>query len=301
MVETVQNWGDAVLISITDALRNFLGFLPALVGAIIVLVLGWILSGILAGLIERALKTIGFERASESAGIAGFIKNSGSGWTASKVVAEIVKWFIRLVAIQAAAQILGMGQLTQIINSILLFLPNLVVALAIVVLGAFIARFVSNLVRGTVAEMGFNNPDLIAGVARYAIIVFAVIAAVNQIGIAETVVNTLLIGTVGAVALAVGLAFGLGGQQTAALLTQDWYAQGRAAGEKVARYAGRQEASASSQSASLDTPRGSGSATPPDEGKVYDASMTEADEANIPPDSGADPNASEDAQETPSR
>lgn len=241
MVETVENWGDAVLISITDALRNFLGFLPALVGAIIVLILGWILSGLLAGLIERALKTIGFERASESAGIAGFIKKSGSGWTASKVVAEIVKWFIRLVAIQAAAQILGMGQITQIINSILLFLPNLVVALAILVLGAFIARFVGNLVRGTVSEMGFSNPDLIAAVARYAIIVFAVIAAVDQVGIAETVVNTLLIGTVAAVALAVGLAFGLGGQQTAAQMTQDWYAQGQAAGQKVARYAGRKE------------------------------------------------------------
>jgi hypothetical protein len=238
MVETVQNWGDAVLISITDALRNFLGFLPALVGAILILTLGWILSGILAGVVERLLKTVGFERASETAGIAAFVRRSGSGWTASKVVAEIVKWFIRLVAIQAAAQILGMGQITQIINSILLFLPNLVVALAIVVLGAFIANFVSGLVRGTVGEMGFSNPDLIASVARYAIIVFAVVAAVDQLGIAETVVNTLLIGTVAAVALALGLAFGLGGQQTAAQIAQGWYEQGRKASQKVAQAAG---------------------------------------------------------------
>ncbi len=168
MVQTVENWGDAVLLSVTQALSNLLGFLPALIGAIVVLVLGWIVSGILAGLVERALKAVGFEKASQSAGIAGFIEKSGSEWTASKVLAEIVKWFIRLVAIQAAAQILGMGQISEIVNSILLFLPNVVVALAIIVLGAFIAKFVAGLVRASVSEMGFGNPDVIATIAQYA-------------------------------------------------------------------------------------------------------------------------------------
>ena len=250
MVQTVENWGDAVLLSITQALSNFLGFLPALIGAIVVLILGWIVSGVLAGLIEKALKAIGFERASQTAGIAGFIARSGSDWTASKVVAEIVKWFIRLVAIQAAAQILGMGQISEIVNSILLFLPNVIVALAIIVLGAFIAKFVAGIVRGTVGEMGFGNADLIAGIARYAIIVFAVIAAVDQIGIAETVVNTLFIGAVAAVALAVGLAFGLGGQQTAAQMTQSWYVSGQAASQRIARFAERAHADAPGQSPS---------------------------------------------------
>lgn len=239
MIQTVENWGDAVMLSVTQALSNFLSFLPALIGAILVLVLGWILSGFLASLIEKALKTVGFERASQSSGIAGFIEKSGSTWTASKVVAEIVKWFIRLVAIQAAASILGMGRITQIIDAMLLFLPNVIVALVIVVVGAFIAKFVAGIVRGTVSEMGFDNPDLVANIARYAIVVFAVIAAVDQLGIAETVVNTLLVGTVAALALAFGLAFGFGGQATAAQLTQSWYVKGRAAAQKVASHAER--------------------------------------------------------------
>lgn len=244
MVTTVQNWGDAVLVSVTQALSSFLAFLPALVGAIIVLVLGWIISGLLAGLIEKALQAAGFERASQAAGIAGFVKKSGSDWTASKVVAEIVKWFIRLIAIEAAASILGMQQITAIINSIVLFLPNVIVALAILVLGAFIAKFVAGLVRGVVGEMGFGNPDLIAGIARYAIIVFAVVAAVDQIGVAETLVNTLLVGAVGTVALAFGLAFGLGGQATAAKMWESWYVKGQEAGEKVSQYAERKDAEA---------------------------------------------------------
>ena len=255
MVQTVTNWGDAVMLSVTQALSNFLGFLPALIGALIVLVLGWILSGILAGLIEKGLRAVGFEKASQSAGIAGFIQKSGSGWTASKVVAEIVKWFIRLVAIQAAASILGMGQISAIVNSILLFLPNVVVALAIIVLGAFIAKFVSGIVRATVSEMGFGNPDLIAAIARYTIITFAVIAAVDQIGIAATVVNTLLIGTVAALALAFGLAFGLGGQQAAAQLTQSWYTKGQAASQKVATYAERKQTDAERAQAAGEAPQ----------------------------------------------
>jgi hypothetical protein len=247
MVQTVANWGDAVMVSVTQALSNFLSFLPSLIGAVVILVLGWIVSGILAGLIEKGLKRLGFEKASQSAGIAGFIEKSGSGWTASKVVAEIVKWFIRLVAIQAAASILGMGRISAIIDSILLFLPNVIVALAIIVLGAFIANFVAGLVRGTVSEMGFGNPDLVANIARYAIIVFAVIAAVDQLGIAATVVNTLLIGTVAAVALAVGLAFGLGGQATAAQLTQTWYQKGQAASQKVASHVERTQTASTSR------------------------------------------------------
>jgi hypothetical protein len=241
MVQTIENWGDAVLVSVTEALRNFLGFLPQLIGALLVLVLGWIIAGLLAGLVERALKAVGFERAAESTGIGGFIRQSGSDWTASRVVAEIVKWFIRLIAIQAAATILGMAQISQIINSILLWLPNLVVAIAIIVIGALIARFVGGLVRGATSEMGFGNPNLMGAIAQYAIVTFAVIAAVDQLGIAETVVNTLLVGVVAAVAAAFALAFGLGGQEVARQMTQGWYQRGQEASQKVADYAQRRQ------------------------------------------------------------
>ena len=245
----ITDWGDAVLLAGSEALSNFLGFLPQLVGAILVLVIGWIIAGLLAGLIEGVLKRVGFERAAESTGISGFVRQSGSDWTVSKVVAEIVKWFIRLIAIQAAASILGMDQISEIINSILLWLPNLVVALAIIVIGALLARFVAGIVRGATSEMGFGNPDLIANIARYAILGFAVIAAVDQLGIAETVVNTLFTMIVAAVALAFALAFGLGGQQTAARITEGWYQSGQQASQKVAQYAQRKQAESSGASA----------------------------------------------------
>jgi Conserved TM helix len=241
-VTVIENWGDAVMVSITDALRNFLGFLPQLIGALLVVILGWIIAGFVAGLVERSLKAVGFERAAQSTGITGFVQRSGSDWTVSRMVAEIVKWFIRLLAIQAAASILGMTQITEIVNSILLWLPNLVVALVIIVIGALIAGFVAGVVRGATSEMGFTNPDLLSGIARYAILTFAVLAAIDQLGIAETMLNTLLIGAVAMVVIAAGLAFGLGGQQTAAQITQGWYQRGQETSRRISQYAERKQA-----------------------------------------------------------
>ena len=233
-MDTVQDWGDAVMVSATEAMQNLLGFLPALIGAILILIIGWIIAGLLAGLIEKGLKAVGFERAAQSTGIAGFIENAGSGWTASKLVAEIVKWFIRLIAIQAAASILGLDQISQVINAILLWLPNLVVAIVIIVIGALIANFVAGIVRGSAAEMGFSTPNLLANITRYAIIGFAAVAAFNQLGIAPTVVNTLFIGLVATLVLSFGLAFGLGGQETASQITQGWYQKARQTTPRIA-------------------------------------------------------------------
>ena len=241
-METVQDWGDAVMVSATEAMQNLLGFLPALIGAILILIIGWIIAGVIAGLIEKGLQAVGFEKAAQSTGIAGFIENAGTGWTASKVVAEIVKWFIRLIAIQAAASILGLDQISQVINAILLWLPNLVVAIVIIVIGALIANFVAGIVRGSAAEMGFSTPNLLANITRYAIIGFAAVAAFNQLGIAPTVVNTLFIGLVATLVLAFGLAFGLGGQQTAAQITQGWYEKGRQTTPRIAEKVKQAEA-----------------------------------------------------------
>ena len=231
----IMDTGDAIWVSFTGALTHLTSFLPALLGAVLVLVIGWLLSGFLAGLIERALKAVGMERAVEHSGIGDFIRRSGTKMTTSGVIAGLIKWFIRLIFIQAAANILGMPQVTSIINSIVLFIPSVVVAMAIIVVGSLIAKFLAGLVRGSVSEMGIGNPDLLAKLTQYVIIGFAVIAAIDQLGIAATVVNTLLIGLIGSVALAVGLAFGLGGREVAGEIARSWYEGGTRAAEALRR------------------------------------------------------------------
>jgi hypothetical protein len=218
--------GEATWYSFTQALNTFMGFLPSLLGALIVLIAGWFIAGFLARLIARGLNAIGLERAVDRSGIGRFIEQSGSRWTMSEIIAALIKWSIFLIFIQAAASLFGMAQITGIINSVILFIPKLIVALAIIVIGSLIARFVAGLVRGSLAEMGVGSPELFAKLAQYAIIGFAIVAAFNEIGVAETVVNTLLIGLIGSLALAVGLAFGLGGREVAAQITRSWYNKG---------------------------------------------------------------------------
>lgn len=222
-VTGIRDTSEAIFYSLTGALNRFISFLPALIGALIIIVIGWFVSGLIAKLIERGLKAVGLESAVERSGIGDFVKRSGTTMTVSGIIAALIKYSIFLIFVQAAANVLGIPQLTEIINRIILFIPNVIVAMAIIVIGSFIAQFLSGLVRSSVSELGVGNPNLLAKLTQYAVIGFAVIAAIDQLGIAATVVNTLLIGLIGSVALAVGLAFGLGGREVAADITKKWY------------------------------------------------------------------------------
>ena len=219
----IRDTSETIFYSLLDALNRFISFLPALLGALLIVVIGWLISGLIAKLIERGLKAVGLESAVERSGIGEFVRRSGTKLSVSGVIAALVKYSIFLIFVQAAANVLGIPQLTEIINRIILFIPNVIVAMAIIVIGSFIAQFLSGLVRSSVSELGVGNPNLLAKLTQYAVIGFAVIAAIDQLGIAATVINTLLIGLIGSVALAVGLAFGLGGREVAAQITQKWY------------------------------------------------------------------------------
>ena len=238
---TIHNLGEAVLVSVAAVLL----LIPAIVGAIILLVVGWFLADLIARVVNTLLKRIGFETVAERTGVTGFIKMTGAkDASASFIVAELVKWFIRLIFIELAAEALHLSAITSLINSIILFIPNLIVALVVVMIGFLVAGFVANLIRGGAAEMGVQNPNLLAGVAKAAVMVMTVIIALSQIGIAATLVNSLFIAFVGAIALAVGLAFGLGGREVAGKMWERWYTTGRGAATKMegkAAEAGRQQ------------------------------------------------------------
>lgn len=219
----LRTMGEATWYSFTQALNSFMGFLPALLGGVIVLIFGWYVAGLLSRLIARGLERVGLERAVEHSGIGRFIEESNTRWSMSQIISALIKWSIFLIFIQAAASMFGMTQVTGIINSIILFIPRLIVALAIIVIGTLLAKFLAALVRGSLSEMGAGNSNLLSKLAKYAVIGFAIIAAFNQIGIAQTVVNTILIGLIGSIALALGLAFGLGGREVASQITRGWY------------------------------------------------------------------------------
>jgi len=237
---TISTWGDAVFLSLSNALNAFLAAIPLVIGALIIIVIGWIIAGVLARVVTEVLRRVGADRLFAEHG--GQVYGSRSRDIKPSIVGgELVKWLIRLVFLVAAANVLGLTQVSELLNDVLLWIPNLIVAAIILLVAPLLARFVRGAIEVGAGEMGFSNAPLLGRIAEIAIIAFAVIIAINQIGIAANLVNILFIGVVAALALAFGLAFGLGGRDVAGQLTQNWYEQSQATAARVkAHQAGEQ-------------------------------------------------------------
>ncbi len=229
----IRNWGDAVMTSLAAAMTMFLAAIPKIVGFLVIIILGWLIAGLVAKAVAALLRTVRFNDLAQRSGFADFVSSMGVKTDASGFLALVAKWFVRLVVLVAAFDALGLPAVSDVLRQLLLWLPNLVVGLIVLVIGGLAAGALASLVRGAATRAGFGNPDLVATVARVAVWAFAIVVFVNQIGVAATVVNTLLMATVGAVALSVGLAFGLGGRDTAGEIVRNWYQASQRAAPKI--------------------------------------------------------------------
>jgi hypothetical protein len=216
----VQDTGDALRASLAGALNTFLSAIPRIIGFAVVLIIGWIIAALLARGVEALLHAVRFNDLARRSGFANFVNQMGVKDDSAGVIASVVKWFVRLIALVVAFDTLGLPAVSNVLNQLLLWLPNLVVALVVLVIGGLAANALSRLVRGAAAEGGLGNPDTLATVAKVGVWGFTIIVAINQLGIATTLINTLLVGVVGALALAFGLAFGLGGRDRAAQMLE---------------------------------------------------------------------------------
>ncbi len=230
--------------SVTGALAIFLAAIPKIIGFIIIIAIGWFLATLVAKGVAAVLRKVRFNDLANRSGFTGVVKSMGVDTDASGFIALVTKWFIRIIALVVAFDALGLPAVSNVLQQFLLWLPNLVVAMVVLVIGGLAANALANIVRGATSNAGLNNPDLLANIARIAVWSFAVIVAVNQIGIADTLVNTLFMAIVGALALALGLAFGLGGRETAGEIVREWRRKGQEAAPKMeeAAYLAKQKA-----------------------------------------------------------
>jgi len=237
----VSDWGTALMSSVAAALALLLTGIPKVVGFVLILVIGWLVASALAALVAAVLRAVKFNDLAQRSGFAGFVKKMGINRDSAGFLADLAKWFVRLIVLVAAFDALGLPAVSAVLEQLLLWLPNLIVALVVLVLGGLAANALHGLVQGATAEAGLGNPELLAGIARVAVWAFAIVIAVNQIGIATALVNTLFMATVGAFALALGLAFGLGGRETAAQIVRGWYERGQQAAPRAAEAADRMQ------------------------------------------------------------
>lgn len=216
-------WAPALITSAAEALSLFFGAIPRIIGFLVILVIGWFISGALAAGVTALLRAVHFNLLAQRSGFHGFLLKMGLRTDSASVLANVVKWFVRLIVLVVAFDALGLPAVSAVLQQFLLWIPNLVVGLVILILAGLAANALGTLVQGATAQAGFDNPDLLETITRVAVWAFGIVVAVNQIGIAQELVNTLFVGFVSALALAAGFAFGLGGREAAARLVQNWY------------------------------------------------------------------------------
>jgi hypothetical protein len=246
----VTTWADAVMTSLAAALAILLGAIPKVIGFAVIVIVGWLIASAIATAVASILRAVKFNDLARRGGFADFVEKMGIHQDSAGFLANVAKWFIRLIVLVSAFDALGLPAVSQVLQSLLLWLPNLVVALVVLVIAGLAANALAGLVRGATAESGLGNPDVLATVARVAVWAFAIVVAVNQIGIATTLINTLFMATVGAIALALGLAFGLGGRDTAAQIVRGWYERGQQTAPRLVDAAGEMQLKAEDRAGS---------------------------------------------------
>jgi small-conductance mechanosensitive channel len=200
-----------------DALSGFLSYLPQLIGAIVILIVGYVIARALQAIVGRVLEGIGFDRWMERGGIKQFFDRADTEHTPHSILGRLVFWFVFIIAITMAADALGIPQVSAVLAQLVAYIPNIIAAILILILAALLANFLSSIVRGA------TGSRILTDIARYAIIVYAVFAALTQLGVAvELTAPTFLI-VLGAVALAAAIAFGLGSREVARDIVEKAY------------------------------------------------------------------------------
>ncbi|EKE10605.1 MAG: TM helix repeat-containing protein [uncultured bacterium] len=214
----VQTWGEAITMSLFRMWESFASFVPSFIGALVVFVAGWIVSMALGKIVEKIVKTIKIDNAFQNIGWGHWLDDMGISSDVAAFCGGITRWFLVLVFLMAATDILQLTQVTVFLNSILLYIPNVVVSVIILAIVFLVGNFVYSIVKGSTKAAGVMSATLLASISKWSIIIFGILAVLLQLGIAESLVNTIFIGVIAMLSLAGGLAFGLGGREEAAMV-----------------------------------------------------------------------------------
>jgi hypothetical protein len=223
-ITPITDLGTAIVTGIAAAFAAFFSALPSVIGALLVLAIGWIVAGWVGGLLARGLRAIRFDELADRTGVTTFLERANIAADPAALLGGIVKWYVRLVFVLMAANAVGLTAVSTVVNSILAFIPNMLVAILILAGFAWLAGVTRGFVHAALGDRNLPNGEAIATLVYVTVFAFGVVAAANQLGVAATLVNTLFAGIVAALALAFGLAFGLGGREEAAVIWRDWRA-----------------------------------------------------------------------------
>jgi hypothetical protein len=193
-----------------------MAYLPVLLGALVILIVGWIVAKAIRGVVDWLLKAVRFDALADKAGISEILRKGDLKTSAREVVSSIVYWLVIIMVLVMTVDALGLPKSSDVLESLFAYVPKVIAALLVLVVAMFLASFVSGIVRTAAGNANLPKPQVFAGISRWAIIIFAVTISLEQLGIAPLLVTATFNIILGGICLALALAFGLGGKDAAA-------------------------------------------------------------------------------------
>lgn len=213
----IDTWREVLTASFQGLWAGVIMFIPNLVVAVIILCIGWAVGAAIGKGIAHFMKSIKFDEALDKAGVGSVVRRSGLNLNSGSFIGGLVKYFIIVVFLIASFDVLGLKQVTLFLQNIVTgYLPQLIVSVLILLVGAVVGDVLSRIVNASAKTANLTSANVLGAVSRWSVWIFAALVALSQMGVAGAFIQTLFTGFVVAVSLALGLSFGLGGQQAAA-------------------------------------------------------------------------------------
>ena len=212
---------------LVEPIRGFLyqvgDFLPRLALAALVLVGGWLLAKAVRFAVVKGLRAVNLNVISQRSGLDGFLRQGGLEADTADILGMLFYWLVILAALVIAFNSLGLTYITDLIGKVVLFVPKVIVALLILAFGAYFAAFVGGTISAYCRDAGIRDGELLGRLARYAIVVFVVLIALDQVNVGGDIIRQSFLILLAGIVLALALAFGLGGRDWAARLIERWW------------------------------------------------------------------------------
>ena len=213
----IETWGNVLSRSFQNLWGGVITFLPQLVIAILIVIIGWLIGALIGRVVAQIIRSLRVDEGLRKAGVEDTLARGGVVLNSGGFVGALVKWFIILVFLVAALDVLKLTQVNEFLQGVVLFyLPQVIIAVLILLLAAVIGDVMQKIVTTSAKTAEIRSAHMLGALSRWAIWVFGFLVALSQLGIGVQIIQTLFMGVVVALSLAFGLAFGLGGQEAAA-------------------------------------------------------------------------------------
>jgi len=208
----IENWGEVFTRSLQGVWYGVASLLPNLIIAIIIFAIGWVLAALIEKLVESIFKALKVDAALKSAGLEEVVKRAGHNLNSGLFVGALVKWFVIVVFLMASFDVLGLTQVNNFLGDVVGYLPKVIIAVLILMVSVVIANTMQRLVVASSRAAHIRSAELLGRITKWAIWIFALLTALFNLGVAPALIQTIVMAVFAGAALALGLAFGLGGK-----------------------------------------------------------------------------------------